>query len=329
MSTTFEQHCAALMQSLGLCDADEVTLVRPLTGGVASDIAAVSFRGRTVCAKFALGKLKVAEDWFAPVHRGRAEYAWLRAAGAVVPAAVPKLLGWSDAENGFAMEFIEGANTYLWKAALLQGTPLQGEAVAVADVLGQVHAAATTPAFDRSPFDNAADFDELRLDPYLRFTATRYPDLAAALNDMANALLISRIALVHGDVSPKNILFRDGQPVVLDAECATMGDPAFDVAFCLNHLMLKSYHLPRMKTALRAEVLAFWAAYAKHVGWEPAATLEARVTALLPMLMLARIDGKSPVEYLTEETRAQVRSAAQPLIAAPVAELATLLNRLQ
>lgn len=325
----FEQLCATLMQSLGLCAAGEVTAVRPLTGGVASDIAAISFRGRTVCAKFALGKLKVTEDWFAPVHRGRAEYAWLGAAGAVVPTAVPKLLGWSDAENGFAMEFIEGANIYLWKMALLQAAPPRGEAAAVARVLGQVHAASATASFDRTPFDNAADFDELRLDPYLRFTATRYPALADAMIAMADALLHSRTALAHGDVSPKNILFRDGQPVILDAECATMGDPAFDVAFCLNHLLLKSYHLPTMQISLRAEVLAFWRAYAGLIGWEPAAALEARVAAVLPMLLLARIDGKSPVEYLTEPAREQVRAAAQPLIVAPAADLAALLNRLQ
>lgn len=329
MTKTLEQHCAALMQSLGLCAADEVSSVRPLTGGVASDIAAVSYRGRVVCAKFALEKLKVAEDWFAPVHRGRAEYAWLRAAGAVVSSAVPKLLGWSDAENGFAMEFIEGADTYLWKAALLQGAAPRGEAVAVAQVLGRIHAASTKDGFDRAPFGNAADFDKLRLDPYLRFTATRYPALAGAMIAMADALLHSEIALVHGDVSPKNILFRDGQPVILDAECATMGDPAFDVAFCLNHLLLKSFHMPAQREALRAEVLAFWQSYAALVDWEPAAALETRVAALLPMLLLARVDGKSPVEYLTEPVRAQLRAAAQPLIAAPAADLAGLLNRLQ
>lgn len=329
MTTTLEQLCAALMEGIGLCSAAEVTSVRPLAGGVASDIAAVSFKGRTVCTKFALAKLNVTEEWFAPVHRGRAEYAWLGAAGAIVPGSVPALLGWSDKENGFAMEFIDGANTYLWKGALLQAAPLQGEAVAVADVLGRIHAASTAENFDRAPFDNAADFDQLRLEPYLRFTAKRHTALAEPLVTMAEALLRSRTALVHGDVSPKNILFRDGQPIVLDAECATMGDPAFDVAFCLNHLLLKSYHLPTLQTDLRAEVANFWKAYAGHVTWEPVAELETRIATLLPMLMLARIDGKSPVEYLSEARRGQVRAAALPLIGTPAPDLAELLNRLQ
>ncbi|MCR8723541.1 phosphotransferase family protein [Frigidibacter sp. ROC022] len=329
MTSTLEKLCAELIESLGLGKASEVTSVRPLSGGVASDIAAVTFGGRTVCAKFALPKLKVAEDWFAPVHRGRAEYAWLKAASAVVPESVPALLGWSDRGNGFAMEFIDGPGIYLWKDALLQGAAPRGEAAAVAEVLGRLHAASTSEDFDRSPFDNAADFDQLRLDPYLRFTAARHPDLAGAMVAMAEALLGSRVALVHGDVSPKNIMIRDGRPIILDAECATIGDPAFDVAFCLNHVVLKSFHMPERQDLLRAEARAFWSAYAAHVGWEPAGQLEARVAALLPMLMLARIDGKSPVEYLDEAARARVRAAAMPLIASPASGLADVLNRLQ
>ena len=329
MTATLEHLCVALLESLGLCNASEVTSIRRLTGGVASDIAAITFRERTVCAKFALAKLNVAEDWFAPVHRGRAEYAWLKAAGAIVPDCVPELLGWSDKENGFAMEFIDGADIYLWKNALLQSAPSRGEAVAVARILGQIHAASSAEEFDRTPFDNAADFDQLRLEPYLRFTAGQHPELAEPIVSMAEALLGSRIVLVHGDVSPKNILFRDGKPIVLDAECATMGDPAFDVAFCLNHLLLKSYHLPALQADLRTQVIAFWQAYTNFVSWEPAVDIETRISALLPMLMLARIDGKSPVEYLSEAQRTKIRAATLPLIGAPAPNLAALLNRLQ
>lgn len=329
MSARLDQLCRALLESLGLCRQDEVTSVRPLTGGVASDIVAVTFKGQVVCAKFALAKLKVAEDWFAPVHRGRAEYAWLQAAATVDPHSVPTLLGWSDRENGFAMEFVSGADVYLWKDALLRAAPLRGEAVAVATTLGRLHAASTATSFDRAPFDNSADFDQLRLDPYLRFTAGRYPDLAQSMLEMVERLLKNSTTLVHGDVSPKNILLRNGQPIILDAECATMGDPAFDVAFCLNHLLLKSYHMPARQAALRNEVAAFWAAYVQHVTWEAAAVLEARVATLLPMLMLARIDGKSPVEYLDEPARAEVRRAAQSLIADPAPDLAGLRKRLK
>lgn len=328
MSSDFDTRCADLLGNLGLCAPSQVSRVRRLTGGVASDIAAVSFAGRTVCVKFALPKLKVAEDWFVPVHRGRAEYAWLKVAGETVPGAVPALFGWSPKDNGFAMEYIAGGDVYLWKTALLQSAPLRGEAQAVANALGQIHAASAKPGFDPTPFDNVDDFDAIRLEPYLRFTASRHSALADRLLALADATKASRKTLVHGDVSPKNILFRADKPVILDAECATMGDPAFDVAFCLNHLVLKSFHMPAMRDGLRTAIQTFWATYARHITWEPKAEVETRVAALLGALMLARIDGKSPVEYLTEPMRAVVRHAAIPLVAEPAANLATLLSRL-
>jgi aminoglycoside phosphotransferase (APT) family kinase protein len=326
MAPDFALRCKALVQDLGLGSAGEIVSVRRLQGGVASDIGVITLGGRVLCVKFALAKLNVAEDWFAPVQRSRAEYAWLRAAANVAPEAVPALYGWSERENGFAMEFICGEDVYLWKQALLDGAPERGEAAAVGKVLGRIHAASTRPSFDAAHFENADDFDALRLDPYLRFTATRHPALADPLIHLADALYASRTALVHGDVSPKNILLRGAQPIILDAECATMGDPAFDVGFCLNHLMLKSFHLPALRNRLHGEIEQFLAAYAPLVTWEPVATLEARVAALLPALMLARVDGKSPVEYLSAAARDQVRAYAVPLIREPASRLADVMS---
>ncbi len=324
----FDRRCALLLTDLGLCDAEADIEIRRLSGGVASDIAAVTCAGRTFCLKFALAKLAVAEDWFAPVHRSRAEFAWLSFAGSVVPGCAPALYGFSEAQNGFAMEFLSGADIHLWKQALLEGAPDRGEAQAVGDTLGRIHAASTEPDFDTAPFENAEDFDALRLEPYLRFTATRHPALAEHLTEMAIWLKESRIALVHGDVSPKNILVRAGRPVLLDAECASMGDPAFDVAFCLNHLVLKAYHMPDRREALLGQVSALWSAYSPHVEWERAAGLESRIAMLLPMLMLARIDGKSPVEYLDDAARGRVRGQACALIERPPESLGEVKDRL-
>lgn len=318
----------ALVAELGLTAARVDLSVRPLTGGVASDIAVVTLPGREVCVKFALARLRVAADWRAPVHRNRAEYAWLSAAGAIVPGAVPQLFGWSAAQNGFAMEYLAGPDVRLWKAELLAGhvPPL---AAAVGDVLGRIHAASTAPGFDRTPFANAADFEALRIEPYLRFTATRHPALAGRLSALADGLARADTVLVHGDVSPKNILLRAQRPVLLDAECATMGDASFDPAFCLNHLILKAIHLPASRAALLSQARALWSAYAHHVIWEPAATLSARIAALVPALMLARVDGKSPVEYLSPEGQARVRALSMSLIAEPPGSVPALIAHLE
>jgi len=316
-----DSRCRRLVAELGLADAAAVQRVVPLTGGVASDIAMIDLGTTRLCAKFALPKLRVAADWFAPVHRNAAEHAWLTFAAHVVPAAVPRLHGRSAALQGFAMDYLEGAGIYLWKTAMLEGATGCGEAAAVGDVLGRVHAASAAAGFDPGPFRNRDDFRALRLEPYLSFTASRHPDLAAQIGALEQMLYRADRVLVHGDVSPKNILIRDGAPVLLDAECATMGDASFDPAFCMNHLVLKAIHLPQSRSALLAAAVDFWGAYRRHALWEDATALEARVAALLPALMLARVDGKSPVEYLQELQRAQVRDVARRLIVAPAATL--------
>jgi hypothetical protein len=124
--------------------------------------------------------------------------------------------------------------------------------------------------------------------------------------------------VVHGDVSPKHLLIGPAGPEFLDAECAWFGDPAFDLAFCLNHLLLKCLASPQATHALLASFDALRDAYLPLVDWETPTDLEARAASLLPGLFLARIDGKSPVEYITEDAdRDAVRRTAIPLIATP------------
>ncbi|MCV6825480.1 MULTISPECIES: phosphotransferase family protein [Halocynthiibacter] len=329
MANELSERCVALVEELGLGLASDVANVTPLTGGVASDIASLSVKGRKMCIKFALPKLKVAADWSAPVHRNAAEYAWLKVAAEVCPNSAVQLYGRSEAAHGFAMEFVTGADVYLWKEAMLSEQPLRGEARQVAEMVVQIHAASAKPEFDRSAFNNRDDFRAIRIEPYLLFTAQQHPDLAEPLNALAEMLYNSDQVLVHGDVSPKNILLRKGGPVLLDAECATMGDASFDPSFCLNHLVLKAVHLPSLRSELLQEIGVFWRTYAAHIDWEPAVDLEARVCQLLPALMLGRVDGKSPVEYFSEDERTLVRAIAKELVSQPATTLAEFVERLE
>jgi len=321
-------NCRDLLTELGLVSDAHTVLAYPLTGGVASEIAIVKFDDRRLCVKFALPKLKVQADWFAPVHRNSAEYAWLKVVAKVAPGSAVKLLGQSIRLHGFAMEFLEGDDTYLWKTALLSEVAECAQASQVGELIGRVHAASTNPSFDTRPFRNNDDFKAIRLEPYLLHTAIKHNDIAPSLKQLASHLYDSNQVLCHGDVSPKNIFFRDGGPVILDAECATMGDASFDPSFCMNHLILKAIHLPHLQQELLSCALHFWHAYSLFVSWEEVEALESRICRLLPALMLARVDGKSPVEYLSEDGQARVRSMAFPLISSPVTKLDELLDRL-
>lgn len=323
-----EKRCRDLVGELALGDPDDIREVVPLTGGVASDIAMVRLRERKICAKFALPKLKVAADWYAPVHRNAAEYAWLEVASHILPNNAVKLYGRSETANGFAMEYLEGDDVYLWKDNLLSEAPDAGEAPKIGELIGKLHSVSAQSAFDRSLFHNRGDFQALRIEPYLTHTRLAYPELCANILPIEKMLFESDMVLVHGDASPKNILFRNGAPIMLDAECATMGDACFDPAFCLNHLVLKAIHLPGSRGQLLKQVNAFWEAYAGLVDWEDPEALETRVCALLPVLMLARVDGKSPVEYLSETGQQTVRDLSVPLITSPAKHIADFVEHL-
>jgi len=293
-----------------------------LPGGVSSDIWRVDLERGPVCVKRALPRLRVAAEWEAPVERNAYEVGWFRAAGDIVPEAVPEILGEDRAAGLFVMEYLDPERYPVWKEQLRDGVARWDTAAAVGERLGRIHAGTAGDADIASRFATDAIFHAIRLEPYLLATARAHPDRAAALEALAATTAATHRVLVHGDVSPKNILVGPGGPLFLDAECAWYGDPAFDLAFCLNHLLLKC--LWRRAAAgdfLDAfDVLAY--AYLRRVKWEPRAGLEERTARLLPGLLLARVDGKSPVEYITDGTdRNRVRRAARRLLARPAATL--------
>ena len=308
---------AETLRRLGLVPADAAVKITPLAGGVSSDISLVEAGGKRFCVKRALPRLKVAALWEAPVERNAAEAAYFRAVARWLPRGVPRVLG-EDAEAGlFAMDYLPPERYPVWKPQLLDGFVDETFAAAVGRDLALVHGKSAAEPEMRSAFAHDATFEAIRIEPYLRATARAHPTLAAELDALAATTLSTKQALVHGDVSPKNILVGPEGPVFLDAECAWFGDPAFDLAFCLNHLMLKGARRGVGKAPYLKVFAALAGAYLEGVDWEEASGLEARAAALLPALFLARVDGKSPVEYLTRDSeRDTVRRAATALIAA-------------
>lgn len=307
----------------GLADAGEPRRWTPLAGGVSSDIWRVDLAGgRTLCVKRALPQLKVAALWLAPVSRNAHEWAWIRFASQILPDAVPAPLAHDAAAGLFAMAFLDPAQHPVWKQQLLAGRVEPATAAAVGHALGVLHAASAHRADLAQAFATDENFHALRLEPYLLATGRRHPAVAPALADLVQRTTARHTVLVHGDVSPKNILVGPRGPVLLDAECAWYGDPAFDLAFCLNHLLLKRLVRPDCAAALHASFTRFVDAYFQQARFEERRALEARGAQLLPALFLARVDGKSPVEYLTEEAqREAVRARAMAWIRRPASSL--------
>lgn len=299
------------------------TAVTRLAGGVSSDVFRVDLESGPVCVKRALDRLKVAADWRAPVERSSYEAAWLRAVAPLGGPVVPRILAEDAGRHLFAMTWFAPEDHPVWKAELAAGRVDADFAGAVGRALARVHARTANSASLAAAFPTDALFTSLRIEPYLAYTAAAHPEHAARITDIAETTLATRTALVHGDVSPKNILAGPHGPVFLDAECAWYGDPAFDIAFCANHLLLKSVWKPRHAEAYAKSYGALTGAYLAGAIWEAPEAVDARAGPLLAALLLARIDGKSPVEYLTAEAdRAFVRGVASELLRRPDLTLA-------
>jgi len=275
-----------------------------LSGGVSSEIWKVG----NVCVKRALPRLRTAQLWEAPVERNRYERLWLEAAGKAAPGAAPRVLAADDAAGVFAMQYLP---LPVWKERLRQGDARPAFAAKVGATLAAIHSATAGRAEVAARFATDAIFHSIRLEPYLVATGRAHGDLEQIFQSLVDRTANTKVCLVHGDVSPKNILVADHGPIFLDAECAWYGDPAFDLAFCLNHLLLKCLWTPSARAAFLDCFDSLSSAYLRGVPFED---VEKRTASLLPALLLARIDGKSPVEYLTDQQKQVVRNIARELI---------------
>ena len=309
---------------MGLAAAADNPEIVPLTGGVSSLIVRVETRDGPLCIKQALPELKVASHWSAPLARNHAELAWIREVAQTLPEAVPGILGEDAQSYCFAMQWLAPEQHPVWKIQLRDGHVSPDFAAQVARQLALIHAAtANQPALaERFAYDR--NFFELRLDPYFGATAKVHADCAQMLQALIEQTANNRITLIHGDISPKNILAGPVGPIFLDAECAVYGDPAFDAAFCLTHLIAKCLWRP----ASTEDYLACFDAFTKHylagVDWENVEAIEARTAMLLAAILLARVDGKSPLEYLTESDRSQLRAFARRWLLSPATRLADM-----
>jgi aminoglycoside phosphotransferase (APT) family kinase protein len=324
VSTLSMNESAEFLQLLrrdGVVRHDDARLV-PLAGGVSCEIYLVEDGAERFVVKRALAKLRVKADWFADVSRNRYEWEFIRYVARFLPAAVPALRECATTSgNYFAMEYL-GGEFRNWKQLLLDRQASVEFAVHAGKLLAEIHRRSTGDAEAARTFDTTPNFIQLRIEPYLLATGMKHPALRALFEAEAERLGATRECLVHGDFSPKNILVSPERMVLLDCEVAWYGDPAFDLAFMLNHFFLKALlHAPR-DAGMRRMIDAFWSAYQSV---RPTPELDPRTSRLLLMLLLARVDGKSPVEYLDPVRQEFVRRFVQhelPLAPSSVAAVA-------
>jgi len=325
----FAGDAIASLRSAGLISGN-VPTITALGGGVSCDILLIEDGTRQIVVKRALEKLRVKAEWFADPGRNRAEQDYLWYAHGIVPNSVPRILYADPGRNFFAMEYL-GAGWNNWKGELLAGRVETRYAVTAGETLAAIHRASWENGALREQFATTANFAKLRIEPYLLTAGARNPALESYFQAEAVRLAASSLALVHGDFSPKNILVADGSAriALLDCEVAWFGDPAFDPAFFLNHLLLKALHQPALRARHLAVGIEFLEAYRPELRECWSAELEVRICRLTLLLLLARVDGKSPVEYLENQPEKQrlVREFVARELAAPLTDWTALAAR--
>ncbi|MDE2815701.1 MAG: phosphotransferase [Chloroflexota bacterium] len=366
----------------GVLDSATAVTVDALGGGVSNIVLRVTTPSQCLVLKQALPELRVEAYWPSRVDRALREAEALRIVAEHLPSgAVPEVY-FIDEENFIYGMSCAPETATLWKEDLLAGRVDVSVAAAAGRLLAQMHAV-QEPAVRRRFIDDEV-FWQLRVDPYYNTTAEKHPSLQPVFDHAIAQMKTRKLALVHGDYSPKNMFVlreevhsrsvfstvarglvprpglgvgkgkkmdsvprhgaslrgndggkaavgsgsrtkdRAGKPtdgcqpenemgctnpiLLLDFEVVHWGDPAFDLAFCLNHLLIKSIVNSHIQDAYFQSVTAFIEGYNKTLPGEDWAELAAETRLQLGCLMLARIDGKSPVEYITDEpTKEKVR----------------------
>lgn len=314
----------------GLIGAGESVRARELGGGVSNTVVMVeraSAPSQPWVAKQALAKLRVEDEWLCGRERILREADAIESLIPILGAAsLPRLIH-VDREAFLYVMAAAPAGSRPWKELLMAGHASAVVARKAGEILARLMRAGVHRPEIARRFSDQTVFDQLRIDPYYRTTEAQHKDLHEVFELLIADSKAVRTSLVHGDFSPKNMLVRNGRILLIDFEVVHWGDPAFDAAFLLNHLCLKSFYRPRFAPRYARAVCAFWQSLLAHAGRAASPGFERMTVRHLGALMLARIDGKSPVEYIHElVARQRVRSAARALLLSPPATLPSALE---
>ena len=311
------------LQHTGRLDPHEEPTVTTLSGGVSNRTVLLErASGDQWVLKQALAKLRVESDWFCSPDRIHREALGLQWLAQLAPAGTTTRFLFEDVRHHLlAMEAVPQPHQN-WKTLLLAGELRSSDVEQFAHILRVVHCRARERRQElEEPFGDRRFFEALRLEPYYAFTATRVPQAATFLDRLVEETRALRETLVHGDYSPKNVLVHGGALVLVDHEVVHLGDPAFDLGFSLAHLLSKANHLTDHREDFAAASLLYWRTYDAEPELEPRAVRHTLAC------LLARVAGRSPLEYLDRDARDRQRRAAIELVAEAPARMELLVTR--
>ena len=311
----------AFLRRRRLVAADAEVRVEALPGGVSNDVLAVDAPGFEAVVKRALGRLRVEQLWLADPGRIDTEGRALQLAGRLTPGAVPRV---HDLHEGYLVIERAPRSWRTWKDELLVGQVRVEIAEHLGRLLGTWQRATTHDGWTRLQFGDRTAFTQLRVDPFHRTVAARHPELRDEIEHTVEVMERTDVCLVHGDYTPKNVMVppagsHTGAPApvwVIDWEVAHVGDPTFDPAWTVGHLLLKTMHRPGAGPEYAAAARGFLAALEAEL--DGAVVLDpAQLVRQTACLLLARVDGTSPAGYLDDHAAARTRELGRRLLTDP------------
>lgn len=307
----------AYLREQGRIPSDAQPNVRVLEGGVSNKTVWVDLpSGGAWVVKQCLPKLRVAVDWFTDPARIHHEALALAILPRLTPPGSIPMLIFEDRDNYIlAMEAVPLPHDN-WKKLLLAGRLDLNHVLQFGRMLGTIHRLSSEHLSELPrAFFNRDFYETLRLEAYYLYTGTQVPEVAPFIQQLVEATRAVQTTLVHGDFSPKNILVYQNRLILLDHEVIHVGEPAFDVGFSTTHLLSKAHHLPNQRIAFAEAAQLYWRAYRETVGDAPwSAGLEARAIQHTLACLLARVAGRSPLEYMNADERTRQRTVVVRLI---------------
>lgn len=320
---------AAYLRQHGRLSAQRPVEVRALGWGVSNIVMRVEVEGQPpIVLKQSRERLRTQALWVSRLDRIWTERAALELLGSILPRGVVPAVLWSDEENYLFAMSCAPDDSVVWKERLLAGEADPAIAERAGRVLGTMHADTINHPRLAGRLSDTVIFDQLRIDPFYRTIVKVHPDLGLPIDDLIKAMPAApEHTFVHGDFSPKNILVHHDGLTLVDFETAHAGDPAFDLGFFLSHLLLKAFRAAPSETPYLALLDAFWHAYRKRTeGRFDTQALERRTCGHAAACALARVDGKSTVDYLDPERQAGVRRFAHGMLVERVSAWSDLIS---
>lgn len=315
MDITKREDMISYLKEHGIINDVEPYSINYCSGGVSCPVAIIESGDRTLLIKQGRARLAVKEEWLADPARTNLEGKGAAFFHRYLPELQPDVVI-NDEENHIFVREAIPSGCHMWKADLLEGILDFKVAERTMETMAIVHNSSAKDPDVPVIFNNYRNIYELRVTPYIQFVAKKYPQLAPVSEEVSDLIMNHHQVLVHGDYSPKNIIVTpDRQVCVIDSEPVHCGNAICDVSNFTTHIVLKSAHLKKYSAAFLNMLVAMTDTYFSRIDFDDPKKVEANCMKALGMTVLARIDGKSPAEYITDEaTKQLVRDMSFKLI---------------